>query len=82
MFEVEIKDLSGSFQCRLKASNFERETLLSLLNPNDEAVLKQHQHLQNISMNGMDKKIELLVHLIFGVSNSTKIKVQEMSRVG
>ena len=33
-------------------------------------------------MNGMDKKIESLVHLIFGASDSTKIKVQEMSRVG
>ena len=81
VFEDEIKDLSGSFQFKSEVSKVERETLLSLPNPNYEAVLKQHQHLRNI-MNDMDKKIELPIHLVFGASDYTKINVQEMARVG
>ena len=81
VFEDEIKDLSGSFQFKSEVSKVERETLLSLPNPNYEAVLKQHQDLRNI-MNDMDKKIELPIHLVFGASDYTKINVQEMARVG
>ena len=81
VFEVEIKDLSTSFQFKLEINKVERERLLSLPNPNYEAVLKQHRHLRNITMNDMDKKTELLVHLIFGESDLTKIKVQGIPRV-
>ena len=55
-FEAEIKNLSGSFQFKSEVNKVERETLLSLPNPNYESVLKQHQDLQNITMNDMDKK--------------------------
>ena len=81
VFEVEIKDLTTSFQFKLEINKVERERLLSLPNPNYEAVLKQHRHLRNITMNDMDKKTELLVHLIFGESDLTKIKVQGIPRV-
>ena len=30
----------------------------------------------------MDKKTELPIHLVFGASDYTKIKIQEMPRVG
>ena len=56
VFEVEIKDVSGTFQFKSEISKVERETVLLLSNPNYEAVLKQHQHLQNITMNDVDKK--------------------------
>ena len=82
VFEVEIKDLSGIFQFKSEVSKIERETLLSLPNPNYEAVSKQHQHLRNIAINDMDKKTELPIHLVFGASDYTQIKVQEMLRVG
>ena len=80
--EDKIKDLSGSLRFKSEVSKVEREMLLALPNPNCEAVLKQHQHLQKITMTDMDKKTELAVHLIFGASDYTKIKVQELSRVG
>ena len=81
VFEVEIKDISGSFQFKSEKSKVEKETLLSLPNPNYEAVLKQHQHLWNITMNDMNKKKELPTYLVFGASGYTKIKVQVMLRV-
>ena len=71
VFEVEIKNLSGSFQFKSEVNKVERETLLSLPNPNYEAVLKQHQYLQNITMNDVDKKTELPIHLVFGASDYT-----------
>ena len=58
VFEVKIKDLSGSFQFKSEVSKVERETLLSLPSLNCEPVLKQQQHLRKITMNDMDKKTE------------------------
>ena len=55
--------------------------MLSLPNPNYQAVLKQHQNLRNITMNDLDKKTELPIHLVFGASHYTKINVQEIPRV-
>ena len=55
MFEVEIKDVSGTFQFKPEISKVERETVLLLSTPNYEAVLQRHQHLQNITMNDVDK---------------------------
>ena len=42
MLQVKMKDFSGSFQFKSEVSKIETETLLSLHNPNYEAVLKQH----------------------------------------
>ena len=52
-----------------------------LTNPNYEVVSKQYQLLRSISVNDMDKKTELPIHLIFGTNDFTKRKVQEMLRV-
>ena len=77
VFEVEIKHLSGSLQFKSEVSKLSRETLLSVSNPNYEALLKQN--LGNI-MNDMDKNTELPVHLIFDASDYTKMKVQQIPR--
>ena len=82
MFEIEINDVSRNFQFREEVSKVERETLLSLPNHNHESVLRQHQHLRDIKMNDTDTKAELPNHLILGTSEYTRIKVQEMPRVG
>ena len=82
VFEIEINDVSGDFQFKAEVSKVERETLLSLPNPNYESVLRQHQHLRDIKMNDTDTKAELPIHLILGASEYTRIKVQEMPRVG
>ena len=58
VFEVKIKDLSGSFQFKSEVSKVERETLLSLPSLNYDPVLKQQQYIRKIAMNDMDKKTE------------------------
>ena len=63
-FEVKIKNITGGFGLKLGVRKVERETQLSLINPNSKAVLKQHQRLQNIKMNDMDKKTELSVQTL------------------
>ena len=40
VFEIEINDVSGDFQFKAEISKVERETLLSLPNPNYESVLR------------------------------------------
>ena len=81
VFEIEINDVSGDFQFKAEISKVERETLLSLPNPNYESVLRQHQHLRDIKMNDTDTKAELPIHLILDASEYTRTKVQEMPRV-
>ena len=81
VFEIGIKDVSGDFQFKAEVNKVEREILLSLPNPNFESVLR-HQHLRDIKMNDTDMKAELPIHLILGASEYTRIKVQEMPRVG
>ena len=56
--------------------------MLPLSNPNYESVLRQQQYLRDIKMNDTDTKGELPIHLILGASEYTRIKVQEMPRVG
>ena len=58
VIEIEINDVSGDFKFKVEVSKVERETLLSLPNPNYESVLRQHQHLQDIKMNDTDTKAE------------------------
>ena len=58
VFEIEINDVSGDFQFKAEVSKIERETLLSLPNPNYESVLRQHRHLRDIKMNDTDTKVE------------------------
>ena len=40
VFKTEINDVSGDFQFKAEISKVERETLLSLPNPNYESVLR------------------------------------------
>ena len=82
VFEIESNDVSGDFQFKAEVSKVERETLLSLPSPNYESVLRQHQYLQDIKMNDTDTKAELTIHLILGANEYTRIKVQELPRVG
>ena len=74
--------MRGNFQFKAEVSKVERETLLSLPNPNYESVLRQPRHLRDIKMNDTDTKAELPIHLILGTSEYTRIKVQEMPKVG
>ena len=80
--EIEINDVSGNFQFKAEVSKVEKETLLSLPNPNYEFVLRQHQHLEDIKMNDTDTQAELSIQLILVANEYTRIKVQEMPRVG
>ena len=82
MFEIEIKDVSGDFQLKAKVSKVEGEKLLSLLNPQYEPLLRQHQHLRDIKMNDTEMKVELPINLVLGASEYTRIRVQEILRVG
>ena len=43
VFEVEIEDLSGSFQFQSKINKVQKAALLLLPNSNNEVVLKQRQ---------------------------------------
>ena len=82
VFEIEIDDISRDFQLKAEVNKVERETLLSLPNPNYESVLRQYQHLRDIKVNDTDTKEELPIHLILGASEYISIKVQEMPRAG
>ena len=56
--------------------------LLELPNPEYQNLQNSYQHLKNFKINEHDKKLELLVHVILGMNNYTRIKTQERPRVG
>ena len=55
--------------------------LLELPNPEYQNLQNSYQRLKNIKINGMIKKLELPVHVILGVNDYNRIKIQESPRV-
>ena len=45
-------------------------------------MLKSHQHLSGITMDGQDEKAELPIHVIIGTNQYPKIKMKTPARIG
>ena len=67
--------MEGNFELKTQLNKAEKDTLLSLPNPNYLEIISHYPHLNDIKLNDMVKKKELPVHVILGVSDYTKIKM-------
>ena len=77
IFDVTIQNIEGNFELKTQLNKVEKDTLLSLPNPN-----YHFPDLNNIKLNDIVKKKKLPVHVILGVRDYAKIKMQEKSRIG
>ena len=68
IYNVVISSLTGEFQLRTEVTKVDRETLLSLENPRYKELVERYDHLKEVTMNDLDEKKELPVHLILGTN--------------
>ena len=65
------------FKFQTEINKLEKSVLLELPNPEYQNLQNSYQHLKDMKINDHDKKLYLPVHVILGVSDSTRIKTQE-----
>ena len=82
IYSVKIQDINCEFGFETKLNHLVKEVLLELPNPKYRELQNTSVHLEDLQSNEHDPKNELLVHVILGVSDYTKIKTQERPRVG
>ena len=81
VYSVEIRDSDHAFKFQTEISKLWKSVLLGLTNPEYQNLQISYQHLEDIEINGHDKKLELPVHVILGVNDYTRVKTQERQRV-
>ena len=81
VYSVEIRDSEHEFKFQTEIKKLEKSVLLELPNPEHQNLQNSYQRLKNIKINGMIKKLELPVHVILGVNDYNRIKIQESPRV-
>ena len=80
--KVTICSLGNNFRINTEVTKVDRDKLLTLENPQYQQKINQYAHLQGISMDDDDTKLELPVHLILGASEYAQIKTETKPRVG
>ena len=79
---AEIRDIDYEFKFQTEINKLEKSVYLELPNPGYQNLQNSYQHLKDIKINVDNKKLELPVHVLFGVNDYTRIKTQERPRVG
>ena len=60
----------------------DRGTLLSLGNPWYKDLLERYNHLKGVTMDDVDDKEEVRVHLILGTNEYAQIKTEATPKIG
>ena len=66
----EKQKLEGCFELEIEASKVEKDKLLSLPNSRYVELIGRCRHLKEVTMNDVDVKNEIPVHLILGARES------------
>ena len=82
VFEIQIQDVVSNLSFTTEVNKVEKDILICIPNPHYEVMTNQFQHLKDIRMNDTDAKSSLPIHAILGASEHSKIKVQELRRIG
>ena len=76
------QNIEGNFELKTQLNKVEKDTLLSLPNPNYMEIISHFPQPNDIKLNDAVKKKKLPVHVILGVSNYAKTKMQKRHRIG
>ena len=82
IYQLDIANLDGSFHLPVEVSKAEEDVLLKVSNQNYVKMVQKFKHLKGIKVEDNDPKSELPVHLILGLSEYSKIKMEVVPRVG
>ena len=72
IYNVVISSLTGEFQLRTEVTKVDRGTLLSLENPRYKELAERYNHLKKVTMDDVDEKEELPVHLLSEHTNTCR----------
>ena len=79
---LEIRDSDHRFKFQTKINKLQKSVFFELPNSENQNLQNSYQHLKDIKINDYDEKRELLVHVILGVNDYTRIKTQKRPWVG
>ena len=82
IYHFEIGDINQEFKIAIEINKLGTEVLLELPNPNYPEIQKFYNHLKDITIDNTGTKKELPVDVLLEAGHYTKIKTQEMARVG
>ena len=74
--------LENQFSMNINMTRFDKSELLNVDNPQYHQLQAKYPHLDSVTMNDMDKKPKLPVHLILEASDYLCIKTDHPLRVG
>ena len=80
--KLKINNLKGDSHLETEVTKVKCSALLSLENPMYKKMIEQFSHLEGITMDDVDEKAELPVHLILGASEYTRIKTMTKPKTG
>ena len=72
IYNVVISSLTGEFQLRTEVTKVDRGMLLSLENPRYKELVERYNHLKKVTMDDVDEKEELPVHLLSEHTNTCR----------
>ena len=82
-FRITLGSINSEFSMSdVEVSKVEKDVLLSVQNPNYPEILNAYEHLRGISIDDLDEKDELPIHMVIGLSEFTKSKTTTPARVG
>lgn len=74
--------IDGNFEMTTKIHKVDKGVLLTVPNPKYEELINKYHYLQGLVMDDHDKKSELLIHVILGASECSRIETASKPRVG
>ena len=74
MYKVVISDIKGNFSLPTTLSKVDKGVLLTVPNPRYAEIISKHQHLKDVTMDVMDTKQELPIHVILDASEYARLK--------
>lgn len=81
IYVVQISDTKNEFSFKTEINKIQKSVHLELANPKHNELQTKYPQLKNFVINDSDTKPEILVHIILGVSDYTRIKTPEKPRV-
>ena len=82
MYKVVISSIKGNFSLPTTLSKVDKGVLLTVPNPQYAEIISKHQHLKDVTMDDMDTKQELPIHVILCASEYARLKTSSVPRVG
>ena len=82
IYHLEISDDNGTLLLETELIQVDLDVIMTISNPQHQDVIKKYSHLKGVKIANEDIKKELLVQIILGGSDCSRIKASTETRVG